>query len=225
MHETMTPKTHANGDESHPAFGMIGASRVSVAGGLHNGSVLFDSDVAHQQLIRVTLSRAVRKRDGMQDRTHAIRELFEVDMSMAQWASFVSSMNVGDGVPCTIRRTETDRDVPGLEHAPRLAVSMQETRDAARDAFAFIKAARDAYEATPSSPAKAKKEALSKLHYAIENAAPNVDYAGKVLVEHTENVVQRARADVEAMVVSKAAQLGLDPATVASPLAIASPEE
>jgi hypothetical protein len=39
----------------------------------------------------------------------------------------------------------------------------------------------------------------------------NMTFAAKSLSEHAENVVQRARADVEAMVLAKAAQLGLEP--------------
>lgn len=42
-----------------------------------------------------------------------------------------------------------------------------------------------------------------------------MSYAAKSLSEHAENVVQRARADIEAMVVSKAEQLGIDPGEVA----------
>lgn len=42
--------------------------------------------------------------------------------------------------------------------------------------------------------------------------SPNVAFAARSLNEHAENVVQRARADIEAMVLSKATQLGLDPA-------------
>lgn len=45
------------------------------------------------------------------------------------------------------------------------------------------------------------REAMRRLLAAIDNAAPNVDFASKQLVEHTENVVQKARADIEAMVV------------------------
>lgn len=45
----------------------------------------------------------------------------------------------------------------------------------------------------------------------MNNARPNVEYAGRVMVEHTEAVVQKARADIEAFVVGKARQLGIDP--------------
>ena len=53
---------------------------------------------------------------------------------------------------------------------------------------------------------------LRALEIAISHMTPNMDYAAQSLSEHAENVVQRARADVEAFVLQKARQLGLDPA-------------
>ncbi len=37
------------------------------------------------------------------------------------------------------------------------------------------------------------------LNAAIGNAAPNVDYAAKKMTEHAEEVVEKSRADIDAM--------------------------
>lgn len=194
------------GDEVHPAFAQIHASRVSST----PGQVLFDSDIKHGHTVRLTINRAVRKRDLNQDWIYGGKELIEVEMSEAQWASFVSSMNTS-GVPCTLRATEDDWNVPGLTYEPRLAQSMAEVKGAADKMMAKIKIARDVYERALSekAPAKVRNEALRALHFAIENADKNLAFAAKSLAEHSENVVQKARADIETMVTQKAAQLGL----------------
>lgn len=199
------------GADVHPGFGMIGASRIQST----PGAVLFDSDVRHQNTIVVRIKRASRKRDLKSDYLHATSsDIVEIEMSEAQWASFVSTMNSGDGVPCTIRRTEKDGAMAGLEYAPRLALSMQEVHQAAVDTFAEIKAARDALAELKARVPKAKaaevRDAERHLHYAIENATANVDFTSKQLAKHAENVVQKARADIEAVVTRKAAQLGID---------------
>lgn len=207
------PPTHDKyGNEVHPAFGMISAGRVSIGGGPGSGSVLFQSDIKHGHTVRITISRATRKRDLNHDWVHSGQELIEVELSEAQWASFVSSMNTS-GVPCTLRRTENDVFVPGLEYQPRLAESMGEVKDAAVKAFGGIREAMQAYEKAIEEKAGAKtiKEARRKLHYAIEHSGANMHFAAKSLVEHTENVVQKARADIEAMVFQEAARLGLEP--------------
>lgn len=205
--------TNERGDESHPAFGMIGVSR----GSQTPGSVLFDSDILHSHTLRLRIHTASRKRDLHHDWIHAEKHLIEVEISEAQWASFVSTPNSGDGTPCTIRYQGYET-VPGLPHDPRLAHSLQETREAAHAAFDDIRAARDAYEAVLAvkGGARERNDALNKLHYAIEHATSNVDYASKSLNEHTENVVARARADIEAFVIVKAHQLGIDPGELGS---------
>ena len=215
MHEPTPPTLNEHGDEVHPAFGNITVNRSSVVGGPHNGAVLFDSEIAHRETITVKISPATRSRDLNHDWIHATgKPLVEVEMSMAQWASFVSSMNSGSGVPCTIRKTETEWDVPGLEFAPRLALSAQETRSAAERAFSDIKDALAEVEEVIDSKAgvKALRSAIGTLRARINNAVPNVDFATKSLRKHTEDVMQKARADVEAMVTQHAISLGIDPA-------------
>jgi hypothetical protein len=205
--EIEEPTHNQYGDDTHPAFGAVKVSRIQ-----HSppGTVLFDSDVRHQHYIKVTLSRMTRKRNLKTDWLHPTKELFEVDMSESQWAAFVSSVGSGTGVPCTIRSTETDWHVPGLPYTSRLALSAAETRDAAKEAFDEITEAMAAYDSLDSkAPAKEKREALRRLRSAIANAPANVEHASKSLTEHTENVVQKARADIEAMVTNRAQQLGL----------------
>lgn len=200
------PTTNQYGAEEHPAFGQISAARMSISG----GAVLFDSDILHQHTVRITVTAADRKRDLNHDWIHGgIKPLIEVELSEAQWASFVSSMNTS-GVPCTIRATESDRQVPELPYDPRLAHSMTEVKEGATRTFGPIKAAMEAYDALdPKAPAKARREALGKIRDAVRHAEVNLSFAAKSLTEHAENVVQRARADIEAMVGAEAARLGL----------------
>lgn len=203
--DTARPTTTGRGDESHPAWGLIGASRVQSG----RGEALFDSDILHRHYVVVRLKRATRRRDLGHDWKHGGEQIAEVAMSEAQWASFVSTMNVGDGVPCTIESVGAER-VPGVEHEPRLAESMDEVAAAGERA---MEAVRDAFAAYRK---KKTADNLRSLEYAIANAPANMTYAAKTLGEHAENVVQRARADIEAMVVSKAEQLGIDPGEVAN---------
>jgi hypothetical protein len=199
--EVEEPTRDEWGGEQHPAFGMIGAYRVQT------DAVLFQSDIRHQHTVVITLRAATRHRDLNHDRIHAAARLplMEVEMSEAQWASFVSSMNVGDGVPCTIRAREGDHMVPGVPYQPRLAESMAEVEGAGAKAIEQVQAAFEAYRERKTAAN------LRTLEYAIKNMPANMTFAAKSLSEHAENVVQRARADVEAMVLAKAAQLGLEP--------------
>lgn len=181
--------------ETNPAYGLIGAYRTSIS---PPGAALFDSDIRHQHTVVVRIARADRQRDLHRDWIHEAGGpgLIEIEMSEAQWASFVSSMNTA-GVPCTLRRVGGE-EVPRIEYRPRLEESMAETRRAADDAFAGIAAALAAYEEKKSA------DNLRSLRAAIANAGPNVEFAGRSLAEHAENVVTKARADIEAIAADQA---------------------
>lgn len=204
MRDVVEPVLGDDGDERHPAFGLIGASRVS------GNAVLFDSDVKHQHYVVVTVRTAVRQRSLNHDRIHpdhgrADSRLVEVAMSEAQWASFVSSMNTGNGVPCTLQAREGVPALPGMPYAPRLQESLDDVRESGERAIEQIRAA---FEKVKDKPNKGN---LRHLEAMIDNAPSNMEFAAKSLSEHAENVVQKARVDIEAMVVAKALQLGLEP--------------
>ena len=220
--EIQEPHLDQYGAEAHPGWGMIRAARVS------GSATLFDSEIQHRHFVTVSISPATRKRDLNTDWVHGdINDLIEVEMSEAQWASFVSSMNT-TGVPCTIRRTEGNRVVPGFPYAPRLAVTMNEAKEAATYAFDNVLQAlaklEEVEQAEDSTPKK-RKEALFSLKCAIQNTGPNVEFAGKRLAEHAENVVQKARADIEAIVTQRAVQLGIDPRVIGFSLEGSVPKE
>lgn len=205
--DVISPVVGDDGYESHPSWVLVGASRVS-----HSppGAVLFDSDIRHQHYVVVRVKRATRKRDLHRDWKHGRADIIEIAMSEAQWASFVSSMNSGDGVPATLLWDGTIEDfakrtVPSEPFAPRLQVSFDEVRGAANKLLEDVQAAFAAYEE------KKTVGNLRTLKAAIENLPSNMSFAAQSLTEHAENVVQKARADVEAFVVQKAHQLGLDP--------------
>lgn len=208
MTEIVDPSPDSLGYESHPAWALIGASRVS-----HSppGKVLFDSDVRHQHYVVVRIREARRKRDLNRDWIHGDATIAEVALSEAQWASFVSSMNVGDGVPATLEwdGRKVDPRVPGMPYEPRLRESMDEVRSAAS------KAQADVLEAFLEYREHKTAGNLRTLQARIENMPANIAFAAESLTEHAENVVQRARADIEAFVVAKAEQLGLEPSDVA----------
>lgn len=202
--------SHREYRESHPAWGLVSAHRVSSTPGV----VLFDSDIRHGHYVVVTVKRATRDRSLHRDWIHDTGpDLIEIAMSEAQWASFVSSTNTS-GVPCTIRATETQRNVDGLLFEPRLRESMDEVSGTAEKIRQRLDAAVAAVEEKPT------KANIRALRLAMEGVSANMEFAAKSLSEHSENVVQKARADIEAMVYQHAERLGLDPKDTLNTLAL-----
>jgi hypothetical protein len=208
--------TGPDGDEHHPAFGLVALHRISAS----PGADLFQSDVRHPEYMRVTVHEATRKRDGYRDWVHPERVVCEISLSMAQFASFVASTGQGSGVPCTIEWTTAGThepgDRPGLLPAPRLSLTHDEVRAAAHEAFRGIKAAESAYwnAVDNKAPAAERKQLRAKLSAAIRNAEPNVEYAAKTLDEHAGAVVEQSRTDVETMVFEAAKRAGIEPEAI-----------
>jgi hypothetical protein len=208
------PTLDEYGAETHPAFAQIAAHR----GSNTPGAVLFQSDLRHQHTITITITGATRKRDLSHDWVHSssIPEI-EVEMSEAQWASFVSSVNTS-GVPCTIRAQKhhepTDYFVPGVPYEPRMAESLREVNEAAERTYAQVKKALDVYleHKTVGN--------LRSLKAAIENVGGNLGFVAKSMAGTAEDVINHARADIEALVTHAAAQYGIEAAQMTEALAI-----
>lgn len=202
--DTVDPTVGKHGEE-HPAWGLISAHRST---GSH-GTVLFDSEIRHRNTVTVRIATASRKRELSHDWLYREEEFVDVEMSEAQWASFVSSMNSGSGVPCTIRRREQDWNIPTFPFAPRLEESLNEVRTAGTRAVERIRAAFVAYDE------KRNAANLRSLRSAIDGLPANMEFAAESLSKHAEGAVERMRADIEAMVLAHAAHLGLGAADVA----------
>jgi hypothetical protein len=187
--------------DEHPSFGKAIINRVSQSA---PGASLFDSEIRHQHYVVLTITHADRTRDLNRDWIHSKDVVTEVHMSEAQWASLVSAFGNGDGVSVTLAQTEHLGRIDPPPYEPRMAHTITETRGAAKRMFDAAWAALEDVEAKPT------KANLRKLRQIMENAAPNVAYAARTLAEHTEGVVTKARADVEAMVAAASQRHGLD---------------
>ncbi len=191
------------GDESHESWLLIRASRISSS----PGARLFDSEIAHQHFVRVSVQRCTRKRDLHRDWHHAVAlPLIEIDMSEAQWGAFVSSFG-SSGVPATLSLFDGQM-VPGVAGSDsRLSKSHENVRDASRRAVEKVqdaeRAVREAFERGAGK--REMRDLLRTLQIVTGDLPSSVEFAAKSLTEHAENVVAKMRSDVEGMVLRAAA--------------------
>jgi hypothetical protein len=199
--------------DNHPAFAVATVARTS-----GTPRTLFQSDLRHNETIRLSILTAERGRSLNRDWVHPRQELIEVEMSLSQWGSLVSSIGLGSGVPVTLRRTESMVQVPGLPYEPRIAESVAETRGAvskmlerARETFRALEAAIEGKQGV-----RATKEALRYHKTSLEHAEANSEFAVKSLKEAAETVTHQARADIEAQILTAQMIVG-DRVAIAAP--------
>jgi hypothetical protein len=206
MARSITPVAVAeDGTESHESWITLVLSKVSA----QPGQRLFDSEITHTRYITMTVCRCTRTRDLNHDWKHAEQTLMEVGMSHAQWGAFVSAFGDGGGVPATLFRDHCGV-VAQAPHESRMAESAREVHDAGNSALAEIQEGYSALEEAFERGAgkREMRDLIRSLKARIANAPANMGFAAESLTKHVENVVTKARSDVEAMAVA-AAERGL----------------
>ena len=188
--------------ERHPAYAQIGASRVS------GRTYLYGSDFEHQHYVTISIHKSELHRGLSNDWPHAGEEYIEVALSEAQWASFVSSMNTGGGVQCTLNHLH-GRGVPQIPEAPnRQHQFKMEAGDRLDLAMNELKELRKGIENSKLS-GLAKKDLLRNLNCAEANFRDNLGFVAEQFGEHIETVTERAKIEVNAYVQSVIIRAGL----------------
>jgi len=98
---------------THPSYGIVSFSRVSTA-----SKRLFGSDINHRSFIRLRIGRAGSSQDKELHLDRVYSEglpIVEVDLSSSQFAELLTTMNIGEGVPCTISFEEGKMSVQYVE--------------------------------------------------------------------------------------------------------------
>lgn len=200
---TEPDKTPIGGERStHPAFGCISAARVS------GRSTLFGSEFEHQHTIRIRIHHAEEHRSLSRDQHFERRQIVEVELSEAQWATFVSSLNFGSGVQCTLRQIGGEM-IPDLPRpAKRADKFRQEARETLAGSLAALKELREEVERLQVSEKK-RKELAWKIEVAERASGSSLEFVLNQFGEHMEATTEKAKTEVDAYILNAAVRAGL----------------
>ena len=209
---------------AHPAFGQIVANRVQ-----GTGEYLYGSDFKHQHFITLQISESELHRELSGDRHHSHRRIIEVAMTEAQWATFVSSLNQGGGVPCTIGYEMHVGTLPGItapvDRTTQFSVEMLERFAIAQTALVELAAQIN----TAPLSEKKKTELRRNLETAKMNIGNNTAFVTDRFDEHMERTVEKAKSEVNAYVENTqqrlASRAALEAGLVSNPLLLDAPVE
>lgn len=190
--------------ETHPAYGTIGASRVSST----PGAVLFGSDFRHQHYMVISIRKASLNRSLSNDYVSGGEELIEVALSEAQWATFVSTPNVGWGTACTLKHIDR-RPVPGIiPNQNRIDQSRGERDERVKEGYKALDDLLATVEASNLS-GKAKQDLRHRVEVAKGAMGPGVEWVAQQFDEHMEKTVERAKTEVNAYATAAIMRAGL----------------
>lgn len=197
-------------EREHESYGLLQISRVSGGTGEFR---LFGSALArHYGTIRLRIAPAKWIHGLHYDRYHgsARREHIEIEMSAAQFAEAITSLNMGSGTPCTVRYIDGKR----ITEPPDFPTEAEHIRQGFEGSLSGFKAKMDAYrkkieKLTEKLSGKARDEIRIALDVIIDQLDSNVPFVLKQFQEATSRITTAAKNEVEAFVTHAVQAAGL----------------
>lgn len=187
----------------HPAFGKIAASRVT------GNANLFGTDFTHQHFISLRIYTAYKERHLSRDWTYTDKILAEINLSEAQWVGLVSHMNAASGTECTLDYFAGE-DIPGLPDPEDPArIFCEDMKGLTEEARKHVSKALEAVNAAPLSATK-KREIAGLIEQAARSIGSSAKFIADSFEEHTEETVEKAKAEVHAYAENAIRNLGLN---------------
>lgn len=193
----------------HPTYGMLQFSRTT------NGQAknLYGSSIKHSHTIRLRIHEGEKSRHLNRDWYYARECLVEVEMSQAQFAEAITSMNMGSGVPVTLRYVDgVDRgECP--EENKRQEIDREFEKDCKVLGERINKLSQDAYELLKSKQ-PLKRADRDMILNAIEmirmEVNSNLPFVQQSFNESMDQTVLQGKGEIEAFFVTAIHQAGLE---------------
>jgi len=194
---------------AHESYGMVGFSRCTGSSGR-----LFGSSLPNQgTFIRLRLTSATRKHYLGRDWYHGdVQTMYEVDLSAAQFAELLTSMNVGSGVPCTIRFADgrqMAQPPDELLEAEQVRHDFEsKTETVAKKLDGFAKQIMEVLD-KPTITKKDRETAKMALKLIVQDVRSNIPFWLEQFSEATQKITSAAKAEVDAFVTHAVMATGL----------------
>lgn len=188
--------------ERHPSYGLVSFSRRQGNPGTLFGSALNN----HHSYITLSIRKGEKVIDdtGSERFYGQLRDgLMEVDLSPSQFAELLTTMNVGMGVPCTIRYLNGEE----VQKPPPLQMEIQNIREALATEFqkaaARFKDGRKVIEGLLEKKTPLTREDKVKIREVIAISdrllLDTSPYLMTLFQEATEKVVTHAKAEIDSV--------------------------
>ncbi len=195
--------------EKHASWGMIGFYHTQ--GGERQ---LFGSDVSNHNTIRLAIKHAKKHRELGRDWTMGDDMICEVELSALQFAELLTNMNVGDGVPCTIRYTKNDGYIKYQEEKPKIDVIYEERDNVVERASSSLREVERGLSELINNKKIAKSvggELLHKLSTALSDLeGGNFEFYKRQATEEIDKMVVEAKSQISEYVNAKIYSVGLE---------------
>lgn len=189
-----------------PCFGQIEISRVSSS----RAEPLYGSKLKHGNFITLSVCESELTRTLNRDWLHSGKTIIEVWMSENQFATMITSLNIGGGTPCTIARRDGE-SVPPPEYLNERKIIDAEVRKTAKGVVTDLRAVQARLADLLKPGAKITKGEIAELNRIlqkqVQHVEENIPYVLDQFDEAMDKAVTEAKADIEAHMLTSVAKL------------------
>lgn len=188
--------------DKHDSYGMLQFSRSS--GG---ATSLFGSSIQHRDTITMYLREGEVSRELNRDFYFGGNRIVECEMSYSQFAEAITSMNMGTGVPVTIRYIQGKGQIEECpfvdkkkQYEEEFRDNLEKTNEKAND---LLESVRQMFEEKKSFTKKDREEILEKIHHLSMEMNGNREFIYKQFNEQMDKTTLEAKGEIEAFMQNK----------------------
>jgi len=188
---------------------------VQISRGSSSGQRLFGSSVMHQHVFTLRVLRGMRVATDHGERFSSDGRvpIVEVALTPAQFVEMITTMNSGEGIPCTIEHVEGVR----MDRTPDDAGSeLKVMSDLFKERLAGVVKELDAHDASlgtlleKKTFTKADKEQIrSVVNAAARLLSDSAPFVVKTFGEHVEKAAAKGKLEVEAFIATALHKVGI----------------
>jgi hypothetical protein len=209
-------KNHLNQEpETHESYGMVSFSRVSST----PPQALFGSSIKHGHFISLKVKKGRKYRDYQCDRYMGDGDIVEVYLSQTQFAEAITSFNIGDGVPCTLKRVTGDewdegnrrfrKPCPEVNFREQANNELKEEMSELAERVAKLsKDAKEILNKKGSLKVAEKKKLLDDLTNISQEIKSNIPFVHDCFNRSVNKTVTEAKGEVDATLQTMREKLG-----------------
>ena len=194
--------------EEHESFAIIGIHRI------HCGTPVevFGSEIRSHDTVEITIRRAYRERNLNRYSYFGKEEIVRVEMTPIQFAEFITSANIGFGVPCSLRRLE-GKLIPakyGKGIGDVVHSEMKETfGQLSQDLVSIENAVKEILERPGPVKAADKKTLVGLIFKLVQDVKDNVPFMERQFKEAMASAVLESKGQIEAFAAQLMERTGL----------------
>ena len=193
--------------KSHPSYGMISFSRIN--GG---GERFYGSEMIPDNYIEMRVMTSEMETDLSSTRYYGKDRILSVRMTSVQFSELITSMNVGDGVPCTIDRIMGEKVERIPTHEQRPDFVLRKFNDRLKEMGESVSRNLNSVDHILKKPKLSKddKEEIKKILSKHEvEITKNIPFFLRCFQESMDEIVVDAKTTIDSALLHKITTLGL----------------